>query len=313
MVWVEDLDFYKNSNNKSFKKAIESMVGSIQWSDLEVENGDIDEAKQIIQSLIITPLTNACDNPDTKLSVLNALCSLFTIDFSKLLYEGAKQQVENFLNIILNALNMGLPDDKKKSIEDLYNAFNLGNYRDTPDKMENSLNSIAGDNQEDLKKLTDYTKDFNQSQAEAWLTATEGSKNADEAIERFKKSAASSPSKLPFDKAWNQLKNNSDAFKDNDNTKDTANNLLELAKAGKLIQYNSGVGGNRTRVQSIFHRTSTSLAILLTFPLPYPEWRGYGFGSFLIRPYAKSITYVVSCIDDARPAMCRCKAADSCH
>lgn len=52
MIWVEDLDFYKNSNNESFKKAIKSMVGSIQWSDLEVENGDIDEAKQIIQSLI---------------------------------------------------------------------------------------------------------------------------------------------------------------------------------------------------------------------------------------------------------------------
>lgn len=172
MIWVEDLDFYKNSDNESFKEAIKSMVGSIQWSDLEVENGDIDEAKQIIQSLIITPLTNACDNPDTKLSVTNALCSLFTINFSDLPYEEAKQQVENFLNIILNALNIGLPDDKKKSIEDLYNAFNLENYRDTPDKMKSSLDSITGDNQEDFKKLTDYTKNFNQSQAEAWLTVT---------------------------------------------------------------------------------------------------------------------------------------------
>ena len=42
------------------------------------------------------------------------------------------------------------------------------------------------------------------------------------------------PDKLPFDNAWNQLKNNSGAFKDNDDTKDTANNLLELAEAGKL-------------------------------------------------------------------------------
>ena len=236
MIWVEDLDFYKNSNNESFKKAIKSMVGSIQWSDLEVENGDIDEAKQIIQSLIITPLTNACDNPDTKLSVTNALCSVFTINFSDLPYEEAKQQVENFLNIILNALNIGLPDDKKKSIEDLYNAFNLENYRDTPDKMKSSLDSITGDNQEDFKKLTDYTKNFNQSQAEAWLTVTEGAKNADEAIRRFEENQkpAVSSSKLPFDKAWNQLKNNTGAFKDNDDTKDTANNLLELAEAGKL-------------------------------------------------------------------------------
>ena len=37
-----------------------------------------------------------------------------------------------------------------------------------------------------------------------------------------------------FTEAWNQLKNNTGAFKDNDDTKDTANNLLELAEAGKL-------------------------------------------------------------------------------
>lgn len=40
-------------------------------------------------------------------------------------------------------------------------------------------------------------------------------------------------------------------------------------------------------------------AAYLTFPPPYANRQAYGFSSFMIRPYAQSLTYVVSCIVDA--------------
>lgn len=234
MLWVEDLDLYKNSSNESFKRAIESMVGSIQWSDLDVEDGNIDEAKQLLQSLILTPLTTACNNPDTKLQVVNALNKLFSIDFSKLSYKDANKQIQGFLTIIMNALNAGLPDDKKKSLLDMYKMFGLGDYDKATVKMKNSLTGIAKEGTSDYQKLADYTKDFTKEQTEAWLSATNGALNAEDAINKFENSLNSSADNIKsFKEAWDSI-GTEGADKEKKAAQEAKDELLKLAEAGKL-------------------------------------------------------------------------------
>lgn len=224
MVWIEDIDLYKNGD-PAFKKAIESMVGSIQWSDLDVEEGNIGEAKQLVQSLVIAPISKACNDPDAKLQVINAINNLFSLDFSKLSYEEANEKIKEFLTKIMNAMNKGVPEEQKKSLDDMYNMFNLTEYKDSADKMKNSLSSIAKEGSTDYKKLENYTKSFTQQQTEAWLSATNGAKNAEDAINKYEtslKAASNNNPKMTFDKAWDSI------------GKETKQKLLDAAYSSEL-------------------------------------------------------------------------------
>lgn len=88
MTWVEDIDLYKDGD-ADFQKAVELLVGSIQWSELDVGDGDIGAAKQLIQSQVFSPLAAACDDPDTKSRLMDALNNLFTLDYSEMPYKDA--------------------------------------------------------------------------------------------------------------------------------------------------------------------------------------------------------------------------------
>lgn len=228
MLWVEDLDLYKNSNNKSFQRAIESMIGSIQWSDLDVEEENIEEAKQLIQSLVITPLSGACNDPDKKLQVTNAINSLFTIDFSKLSYKEASEKIKGFITILMNAMNAYLPEGQKKKEADLYSMLGLTEYQDSADKMKSSLSSIAKEGSSDYQKLENYTVRFTQKQSEAWLSATNGAKSADEAIQNYENSLKTASQTKPksFTSAWKSLGKADDS--------DSKQKLLDAADAGEL-------------------------------------------------------------------------------
>ena len=60
-----------------------------------------------------------------------------------------------------------------------------------------------------------------------------------------------------------------------------------------------GVDGSRTRVQKPIPRPSTIVVHLLGFPTPDSGGQLSGFGSFIIRTYAQSFVYAVSCLLDA--------------
>ena len=60
-----------------------------------------------------------------------------------------------------------------------------------------------------------------------------------------------------------------------------------------------GVEGSRTPVQKPVHRPSTIIVHLLRFPPPDSDRRLSGFGSFILRTYAQSFAYAVSCLFDA--------------
>lgn len=237
MVWVEDLDLYKNSDNDTFKRLIESMVGSIQWSDLQIEEGNLDEAKQFIQQLVINPLASACKDPNTKLEIVSAANSLFTLDFSKMSYKDASAKINNFVRTIRDNINKSLPQELQKSDSDIYHMFGLGDYQNLSDKMSNSLSDLAPKGSEDYKRLEKYTDAFTQKQAEAWLTATNGAKNAAEAIRNYERTlnAAKDTSPTSFSEAWNSIGTSGDEEKDKA-ALETKEKLLELAEAGKLTK-----------------------------------------------------------------------------
>ncbi len=243
MVWVEELPLYINSN-PAFKKAIQTMVSSIQWSDLKMDEENLDEVKQFIQEIVLNPLANVCKNPNSKLKVTNALNSLFTLDFSKLNYKEANKKIKSYLSVIMDSFNKGKPEDKKKNLADMYDLFNLENYEEATNKMGSSLAGIAsksagllGINPVEYAKLAIYTKDFTQSQAEAWLAATDGAKNADDAIRRYEESLNSTPDLQPksFFQVWDSIgtSGNEEADKKAEEAKEK---LLELAKAEKLTE-----------------------------------------------------------------------------
>jgi len=252
MVWVEDLDIYKNSDNESFKRAIESMVGSIQWSDLEIEEGNIEEAKQLVQSLVLTPLSSACNDPNTKLQVTNAINSLFSIDFSKLSYKDAYEKIKGFLTILMNAINSGLPEDKKKSLDDMFAMFHLTEYQDSAGKMKKSLSSVAKEGSSDYQKLENYTAKFTQKQSEAWLTATNGAENAQDAINKYEeslKNASNNKKTVSFDKAWKSMDN------------DTKQKLLDAADVGELTGKKvKELAADDKELESAFESTGMSAA-----------------------------------------------------
>lgn len=205
MTWVEDINLYKNGGD-TFQKAIQSMVGSIDWAQVDVEEGNLDDAKRVIQETVLAPLNAACDDPDKKLQITNALNKLFTVDFSQMSFQDANKMIEGFLTTIMNALNEGVLDDQKKSMPDMYEMFGLGNYSDTADKMKNSLASIAEEGSADYNKLASYTSKFNQSQVESWLSATKGANGATDAINKYEQSIKSASeteaAPISFFEAW---------------------------------------------------------------------------------------------------------------
>lgn len=243
MVWVEDIGLYKDGN-PAFQRAIETMVGSIQWSDLEIDEGNLDEAKQFIQDIVLNPLSNACKDPASKLKVTNAFSSLFTFDFSKFDYKEANEKIKGILTTIMDAFNDGKPDEEKKSLADMYEMFHLGNYEKTANEMGSRLASIAtgkpgllGFNPLDYGKLVSYTKDFTQSQAEAWLAATDGAKSAGEAIRLYEENLGNTSGSHPesFTQLWDSIGTTGDEAADK-KAIEAKEKLEELANAGKLTE-----------------------------------------------------------------------------
>lgn len=234
MIWVSDLDFYKNSDNEYFKRAIGQMVDSIKWSDLDIE--DLDGAKQFLQDQIITPLNLACSDPDKKLEIMSALSGLFQTDFSEMSFSDAKTLIDSYLTPLMNVINEKLSEDEKLNLSDMYKKLGFEEYNESADKIKDSIKSISGDNSAEYDKLVQYTNDFNQGQLQAWLSATDGAKSADEAIQKYEQSIAAtkkSVKKSSFADVWDSL--GTDGTDEQRKTaQETKEDLLELAEAGKL-------------------------------------------------------------------------------
>ena len=104
LFWLEDLSFYKDSD-KYIQTAMQNIVRHIDWSSYSSEELDYDGVKRILQDSILTPFQVACDDPDTKKSLDEALKSLFTIDTTNMSIDDAANLVNQYIRTISSILN----------------------------------------------------------------------------------------------------------------------------------------------------------------------------------------------------------------
>ena len=187
---------------------------------------------------------------DNEGGISNAFNELFKIDLDDETLNPIEiyEKVNSYIDTIYEALGFDEEEAKegKKNLKillgfevtednynDYQNALRYFNTRKT--SPDNPFPLFDMDRQAELEawsKENDVTQEELENLKKNGYSAKNSIEELTNAIIKMRKENA--PDKLPFDNAWNQLKNNSGAFKDNDDTKDTANNLLELAKAGKL-------------------------------------------------------------------------------
>ena len=187
---------------------------------------------------------------DNEGGISNAFNELFKIDLDDETLNPIEiyEKVNSYIDTIYEALGFDEEEAKegKKNLKillgfevtednynDYQNALRYFNTRKT--SPDNPFPLFDMDRQAELEawsKENDVTQEELENLKKNGYSAKNSIEELTNAIIKMRKENA--PDKLPFDNAWNQLKNNSGAFKDNDDTKDTANNLLELAEAGKL-------------------------------------------------------------------------------
>ncbi len=103
MLWLEDLSFYKDSD-KYTQTAIQNLVRNIDWSNYDFKELDYEGVKRILQDSVLTPFQIACDDPNTKKSLDNALKGLFTIDTSDMSVGDITTQIDSYINTIATAI-----------------------------------------------------------------------------------------------------------------------------------------------------------------------------------------------------------------
>ena len=103
MLWLEDLTFYKD-NDKYTQTAIQNLVRNIDWSNYDFKELDYEGVKRILQDSVLTPFQIACEDPNTKKSLDNALKGLFTIDTSDMSVGDITTQIDSYINTIATAI-----------------------------------------------------------------------------------------------------------------------------------------------------------------------------------------------------------------
>lgn len=134
----------------------------------------------------VTSIVNILQNNE---ECRDALVDLFTLKYSDMPVEEAKSIIDMYLQQIASSLGESLDALKiRLGFDDIY---------DINTRLNNSLRQITDDHgisdREEYAKLEEYTKDFNQSQADLWLEVTLGTENATEAIKKYEEALQTIP------------------------------------------------------------------------------------------------------------------------
>lgn len=85
---------------------MQALISNIDWSNYDFNELDYDGVKRILQDSILTPFQIACEDPETKQSLNEALTGLFTMDTTDMSIDEAKRTVGAYLNVVADALNI---------------------------------------------------------------------------------------------------------------------------------------------------------------------------------------------------------------
>ena len=247
--FAEDLEKYGRENNIDVSGILEGISGQLKktWTGELTEYKTIyDEfmKAEVVRNDTLRPLYQ--DSIQAVEDYNNALSTGEGIEQAKANLDSVKQSVENATDELEGSQDVF--DDIYDGInKDAEATYNLGHQFENNETVKNYAEQLRGLTDIDLKAIN--FKDSVESPGEKafgalidvlGLSEDEVQNLIDKLVELgyiqgdIQSSTPDNKANPSFTEAWNQLKNNTGAFKDNDDTKDTANNLLELAEAGKL-------------------------------------------------------------------------------
>ena len=251
-----DDDYWEIDDN--IRDALSATISSLNYDALT--NLDIDLNDQLAIETWVSSLVD--DINENKDGVSDAIVNLFTLNLEELNPEQAKKLVDQYIAVIANAMYNGNATVEQKDA--LKESFGFGdvdtNYSNFQKKMKEYFNqkktveadyydsdgNIHHGNVETYditreKDLDDWSNKNNVTLNELDELKEKGysAKNSIEELtnalnELRDKNIDGSPKGLSFVKAWKQLEKGTGVFKDKDAVKDTYDDIMELAEAGKL-------------------------------------------------------------------------------
>lgn len=205
-------DSYWNIEDENVRRSIDSTFSNMSYHFVKGlgtdEDGDVDAEKlEAWSNSFITAMDQ------NKNGIYDAWSNLISLDVDSMPVEEAAEQVDSLISQISGTVGGSTISWEK--------MFGLEEVREYSHKLQDNISNISNENPDDTAKLEAYTKYFNQEQTDTWLAATEGSKNAEDAIKNYEKYLSdSAPS---FSTLW-----------DSSEFESTRESLLQLAKSGQL-------------------------------------------------------------------------------
>lgn len=226
-------EFTKLSTNPELQQTIQNLVYKTDW--LEQANKDhintdswSKELENWLTDHYVTAIANIKDD-----EIQNSLSQLFEPDIS----------VEDLISLATKIQQYFKENGIKISLDFILDRDTNGTVQNTKDNLDNNLKDIVNGNSEEYKKLKKYTKDFSVDQINTWLKATNGIKNATEAMKLYEEKLQEIQSK------------NSIGFLDDDNNIEAIDNYKE-----KL----SDLSGYLEKINSNNKLSSEEMAALIT-------------------------------------------------
>lgn len=248
-------DDYWDIKDEDVRNGLSSLVSSFNYdtlTNLGIDLGNQDDIQSWIDSIV-------SDVKSNKGKINEAIVGLFKIDTSKLDPIEAKKLIDGYINVIINELkaNGKINDEQAKTI---LNAIKKSFGFDDVDEKEKSYKNLLNQSFNKKTKQKSYDKDGNVKEEYLYdgKRASEifqwADKNnvTEEEIRKIKENGdsygstiedlnnalmelrgeADKANKKSFSKAWSELDN----VDSNSDMKNTKEELLKLAEAGKLTK-----------------------------------------------------------------------------
>lgn len=159
--------------DSELQNALQEVLYNSDWINNlpdDVDSEDWDQVSRWLEKNYLNAINNIEDE-----EIKDNLSKLFTVDLSAQDKLDLANKLQNYFN----------DNDIKISLDFIIDGDNQNSTQNLVNQMINSRSQIAPYNTEDYNRLKEYTKDFKESQINAWLEATDGASSATEAILKY--------------------------------------------------------------------------------------------------------------------------------
>ena len=175
--WLSsDID-YTGIDSEGLKTAIQELLFNSNWMNDLPDNIDSTKWSKELEEWLKSNYLDAIKNIGDE-EYKQKLADLFTLDLSV----QDKLDLANELQAYFDEHNI------KISLDFITNGDNPNSAQNLADRMNMSQSTIASPGTDEYLRLKEYTQDFDAAQMNAWLTATQGATDADNAIRKYENS-----------------------------------------------------------------------------------------------------------------------------